>query len=208
MSNTKAVKFNKMIYDKTNDELGLFEKYDDVLYEIQQRIFNYNASSIVDIGCGTCNLCGELSDSLDVIGIDNNLDMLSYSSNKFKNMKLKLGNFLDKPFKRNFADIVVSTYAFHILNTEEKEKALNNMLGYLKNNGRIIIADFMFYNNLEKEKCKSLLYEKNRKDLVDFIESKHYTNLDEFTNYIKSLGLTFSIDHIINFTWILEITFK
>ena len=32
----KAVRFDKLVRDKTNDELGLFEKYDDILADIRK----------------------------------------------------------------------------------------------------------------------------------------------------------------------------
>ncbi len=93
----KAVKFDKMVRDKTNDELGLFSMYDDILADIRNRIIKYNAKKVIDIGCGTGNLCGELSDSIEVLGIDQSLEMILQAKNKYRNMNLKLGNFLDEP---------------------------------------------------------------------------------------------------------------
>ena len=60
----KAVKFDKMVRDKANDELGLFSMYDDILVDIRNRIIEYKAKKVIDIGCGTGNLCGELCDSI------------------------------------------------------------------------------------------------------------------------------------------------
>lgn len=201
----KAVKFDKMVRDKINDELGLFEMYDEILEEIRNRIIKYDAKKVIDIGCGTGNLCGKLSDSLEVLGIDQSLEMILQAKDKYSNMNLKLGNFLDKPFIKNIFDIVVTTYAFHSLNYEEKKIAINNMLGYLNDGGKIIIVDFMFNDEKEKDKCRQSLLSEGKYELWEVINDKYYTIIDEFKSYITTLGLKIKIEHIVNFTWIVEI---
>jgi len=203
--NNKGIKFDKMVRDKDNDELGLFEKYDEILFEIRSRISKHKAKSVIDIGCGTGNLCGELSEKIEVIGVDSNLEMLEHAKSKYKNMNFKLGSFLDKPFRENDVDIVVTTYAFHGLNDNEKKEAINNMLEYLKDDGKIIIADFMFANDMEREKCINNLLSNGREDLLDVITYKYYTNVEFLEKYIKSLNCKISSEHIVNYTWLVEI---
>ena len=201
----KAIKFDKMVRNRSNDELGLFEKYDEILSKIRGRIIEHKAVSVIDIGCGTGNLCGELSEIMDITGIDQSLEMILEAKKKYNNMKFKLGNFLDKPFRKNDVDIVVTTYAFHSLNDSEKKEAIKYMLEYLKYDGKIIIVDFMFSNNAEREKCKNHLYDKGRQDLWSVINNKYYTNLEELKRYISLLDYKISSEHIVNFTWIVEI---
>jgi len=201
----KAIKFDKMVRDIANDELGLFEKYDEILSEIRTRIQNHKAMDIVDIGCGTGNLCGELSADLDVVGIDQSLEMIVQAKKKYKNMKFKLGNFLDKPYRKNDVDIVVTTYAFHSLNDDEKKEAIHNMLEYIKDDGTIIIADFMFSNDIERAERKKEYCDKGRQDLWEVVDYKYYTNLEELEKYIRLLGCKIKKEHIVNFTWIVEI---
>jgi len=204
-SDNKAIKFDKMVRDRSNDELGLFEKYDEILLKIRSRIIEHGASSVLDIGCGTGNLCGELSDKIDIVGIDSSLEMILHAKKKYNNMEFKLGNFLDEPFRKNYFDIVVTTYAFHGLNGKEKKEAIKHMLEYLKDDGKIIIADFMFANEMEREKCLNSFYTKGRQDLWDVINNKHYTNLEELEGYIRSLNCKIHSEHIVNFIWIVEI---
>ena len=201
----KAIKFDKMVRNRSNDELGLFEKYDEILSKIRGRIIEHKAVSVIDVGCGTGNLCGELSEIMDITGIDQSLEMILEAKKKYNNMKFKLGNFLDKPFRKNDVDIVVTTYAFHSLNDSEKKEAIKYMLEYLKYDGKIIIVDFMFSNNAEREKCKNHLYDKGRQDLWSVINNKYYTNLEELKRYISLLDYKISSEHIVNFTWIVEI---
>lgn len=201
----KAIKFDKMVRDRLDDDLGLFEKYDEILSEIRSRIIEHKAEHVIDIGCGTGNLCGELSEEIDVLGIDQSLEMILQAKKKYNNMNFKLGNFLDEPFSKNDVDIVVTTYAFHSLNHDEKKEAIKYMLEYLKADGKIIIADFMFQNDIEREKCKNDLCSNDKQDLWDVIDYKYYTNLEELEKYINSLGCKIHSQHIVNFTWIVEI---
>ena len=201
----KAVRFDKMVHDKENDELGLFEKYDDILSMVRNKITSYKAERVVDIGCGTGNRCGDLSDSIEVLGIDQSLEMILQAKNKYKNLNLKLGNFLDEPFIKNSFDVVVTTYAFHSLNKEEKKTALKNMLGYLNDNGKIIIVDFMFKNKKERDICREKLLGDGKDELWQVINNKYYTDIEEFHDYVVSSGLKINVEHIVNFTWIIEI---
>jgi len=204
-ANNKGIKFDEMVRDKDNDELGLFEKYEEILSEIRSRIIKYKAARVIDIGCGTGNLCGELSDKIEIIGVDSNLEMLEHAKKKYKDMNFKLGSFLDKPFRKNDVDIVVTTYAFHGLNDNEKKEAINHMLEYLKDDGKIIIADFMFANDIEREKCLNSLLINEREDLLSVINDKYYTNVELLEKYIKSLNCKISSEHIVNYTWLVEI---
>lgn len=203
----KAVKFDNMIKDAAGDELGLFEKYDEIFSAVRKRILELGAKKIIDIGCGTGNLCGELSESLEVVGIDQSLEMLIRAKKKFSNLKLKLGNFLDKPFCKKQFDVVVTTYAFHSLNPREKKKALTYMLEYLKPQGKIIIIDFMFKNDAEKEKYKNKFLNEKRQDLWEVIDSRYYTDVEELESHADLQGLKIKCEHIINFTWKVEIEF-
>ena len=121
----RAIKYNKMVKERKDDELGLFEKYEEILHDVRKYILESNPYTIIDIGCGTGNLCGPISDKINVIGIDKNEEMLEYVKNKYKNMNVRLGSFLDEPIDKNYADIVVTTFAFHGLNDNEKKIAKN-----------------------------------------------------------------------------------
>lgn len=203
--NNKAVKFDELVKDQSRDELGLFRKYDEILEETRRRIVEHGAKSILDIGCGTGNLCGELSKKLDVMGIDQSLEMLLQAKRKYKNMKLKLGNFLDKPFCKDRFDIVVTTYALHSLDYDQKKKALRHMLEYVKGKGKIIIVDFMFLNESERIKIRDDLCNRGRNDLLTAIDNRFYTNVEKLKKYVETMGYKIDCEPIVNFTWIVEI---
>ena len=131
--------------------------------------------------------------------------MLEYVKNKYKNMNVRLGSFLDEPIDKNYADIVVTTFAFHGLNDNEKKRAIKNMMDYLKSKGKIIIVDFMFKNEEEREKYKDKFISKNRLELWEAINKKYYSNVEKLESYLSSLNIKVKSNHIINFTWVMEI---
>lgn len=198
----KAMRYDRMVRDRKDDELGLFEKYEEIMEEIRGLIIGAGDSYVLDIGCGTGNLCGSLPGGINVVGMDQSLEMLQEAKRKYGNMKLRLGNFLDVPYCRGYFDTVVTTFALHTLRDEEKGLALGNMLEFLKDNGRIIIGDYMFRNAVERERCRELLLEKKKYDLWEAIESRYYINIESFTEHVLSLGLKISCKHIVNFTWL------
>lgn len=194
---------NSVVKDKTGD-LKLFEKYDFVLETLADRI-NGKALNVLDIGCGTANLYGKIEGSINYTGMDQSIDMLLKAEVKYPNIKLRLGNFLDKPFALNEFDVLVSSYAFHHLKKEEKERAVSFMLQYLRPEGSIIIADLMFLNQTERMKQKNYYINVGRKDLWDIIQDEYYTDIEELKKYGEALGCSVNYCHIVNFTWILEI---
>lgn len=201
----RAIKYNKMVKERKDDELGLFEKYEEILHDVRKYILESNPYTIIDIGCGTGNLCGPISDKINVIGIDKNEEMLEYVKNKYKNMNVRLGSFLDEPIDKNYADIVVTTFAFHGLNDNEKKIAIKNMIDYLKSKGKIIIVDFMFKDEGEREKYKNKFKSENRLELWEAINRKYYSNVEKLESYLNNLNVKVKSNHIINFTWIMEI---
>lgn len=201
----RAIKYNKMVKERKDDELGLFEKYEEILHDVRKYILESNPYTIIDIGCGTGNLCGPISDKINVIGIDKNEEMLEYVKNKYKNMNVRLGSFLDEPIDKNYADIVVTTFAFHGLNDNEKKIAIKNMMDYLKSKGKIIIVDFMFKDEGEREKYKNKFESENRLELWEAINRKYYSNVEKLESYLNNLNVKVKSNHIINFTWIMEI---
>ncbi|GFZ32726.1 MerR family transcriptional regulator [Clostridium zeae] len=200
-----AESYDKSVKDILDDKLNLFEKYEYVLEIIAKKIEEQRVSKILDIGCGTCNLYNKLNKNIDYTGMDQSIEMLLKAKEKFPNLKLRLGNFLDRPFEENEFEVITSTYAFHHLNDLEKEIAINYMLKYLKANGKIIIGDLMFENYSERIKKRDSLIQAGRPDLWEEIEDEYYSDIQKLKKYSEILGCKVKYQHIVNLTWIVEI---
>lgn len=203
-----AKNYDISVQENSDDGLNLFKKYDLVLESVAEIILQNNALKIIDIGCGTGNLYGKLNNNIEFTGVDQSIEMLLQAREKYPCMNLRLGNFLDEPFIENEFDIVTSTFAFHHLNSLEKQRAINLLLRYLKPGGIIIIADLMFLNNMERIKQKEILLQSGRKDLWDIIEDEYYSDIEEIMRYSEQFGCEVNYKHVVNFTWLLQIVKK
>ncbi|MEF9840266.1 MAG: class I SAM-dependent methyltransferase [Cellulosilyticaceae bacterium] len=204
MQCNKGTNYDKMVIFSRDDELGLFEKYEEVLQMVRDRINKYNCTSVIDFGCGTGNLCGPLSNDIEVIGIDRSIDMINTGKSKFHSMRFIEGDFIDLQRLNKSADIVVSSYVLHGLTNNEKEQAISYMMK-LSKRGRIILVDFMFESNEEKENYRDTFIKGNKRELWDFISGKNYFIVEKLKESIENRGLKINTEHIVNFTWIVEI---
>lgn len=200
-----AKSYDNSVYDNSKDGLKLFEKYDYVLDTAAKMIEENECLKVLDIGCGTGNLYGRLKHNIQYTGLDQSIEMLIEVKGKYPAINVRLGNFLEEPFIIKEFDAIVTTYAFHHLNTVEKEKSINLLLRYLKSGGKIIIADLMFLNESERQRQKEEFFKRGRKDLWDIIEDEYYTDIERLKKYAELLGCGFKYQHLVNFTWLVEI---
>ncbi|WP_160680511.1 class I SAM-dependent methyltransferase [Clostridium sp. C8-1-8] len=200
----RGARYDKMVKEKSGDELGLFDKYEETFIKIRDKITRYNVKNVIDFGCGTANLCGVLSEKINVIGIDKSIEMIQEGKKKYPEMNFIECSILDVSNIKEKADIVVSSYVLHGLNEEEKRKALSNML-LLNDQKGVILIDFMFENIKSKEEYKENLLRNNRTDLWEFIESKNFFIVEELRKYVEENNLKITLEHVVNLTWIAEI---
>lgn len=79
------------------------------------------------------------------------------------------------------------------------------MTDYLKPKGKIIIVDFMFANEEERERYHNKFIKDNRLDLWEAINRKYYSNIEKLESYLTSLNLKIEYKRLVNFTWVVEI---
>ena len=178
---------------KDTGSLKIYENYDKILQTVYEKSLedinkNINDIKVLDLGVGTGNLSEKyLSRGYNIVGIDQSREMLNVAKQKFPNLKLRLGEFLKIPFNNSEFDIIVSTYAFHHLNDVEKNLAIKEMIRVLKDDGKIVIGDLMFEDNISKEK---LMMEFTDEE-IETIEDEYYSDIEkleeEFKKYNKKL---------------------
>nr|WP_300005882.1 MerR family transcriptional regulator [Tissierella sp.] len=190
-------------YDKSvkKDISGLkfYKNYDNLLDQVFEKAIKDKEDNmkILEIGVGTGNLAKRFLDKdYDIIGIDQSREMLNQAKEKFPSLIVRLGDFLNIPYGDNKFDVLVSTYAFHHLNEDEKVIAINEMLRVTKSEGKIIIGDIMF----ESEEKKQARINISNKEEVEEIEDEYFSNIDllkkEFQKHNKQVEVT-RIDELI-----------
>jgi len=190
-------------YDKSVKKdigkLKLYRKYDELLDSVYFKAAEAigQADSILDIGVGTGNLSKKfLERGYCVTGVDQSREMMNVAKKKFPELKLRLGEFLKLPFDNGSFDRIISTYALHHLNDQEKRLAIKEMMRVLKENGRIVIGDMMF----EDEESRRELFDRYTKEQIEEIEDEYYSDIsvlrEEFQKYGKMVDVQ-RIDELI-----------
>lgn len=170
--------------------LKIYKNYTEILRKVYEKTvaLKIKKPSILEIGVGTGNLAGQfLNMDCKITGIDQSREMLMEAKKKFPSLKVRLGEFLKIPMADNSIDVIISTYAFHHLNSKEKTIAVTEMLRVLKKNGHIIIGDLMF----ESEEKKQQLFKTLSNDEIAAIEDEYYSDVsllkEEFTKHNRTL---------------------
>ena len=175
---------------KDNWDLKIYKNYELILqgvYDLVEEL-DRNNSKILEIGVGTGNLASKfLNNNYEIIGIDQSREMLSVAKEKYPSLKVRLGEFLKIPYDSKSFDVIISTYAFHHLNDDEKYIAIEEMIRVLKENGVIIIGDLMFESKEAEEQIFKTLSQKQ----IDEIKDEYYSYIEllrmEFKKYNKKL---------------------
>lgn len=191
-------------YDKDvirdGSHVSMYAHYDELLSGVAQTAMSFLSSTdkVLDIGVGTGNLSNKLyHEGYQVIGLDQSRAMLEVAKSKNPNLKVRLGEFMKLPFDNGVFKVIVSTYAFHHLDTKEKELAIDEMLRVLTPDGRIILGDLMFESSLAKSK----LYETLTPEQIDEIEDEYYTDIAHLESYVQKHHKTLHKVQVDMFCW-------
>ncbi|MGL4913216.1 MAG: MerR family transcriptional regulator, partial [Romboutsia sp.] len=171
-------------------ELKIYKNYDLILQSVYSLVdkLDKKDSKILEIGVGTGNLASKfLNEGYEIIGIDQSREMLSVAKEKYPKLKVRLGEFLKIPYDNNHFDVIISTYAFHHLNKDEKHIAIQEMIRVLKDDGTIVIGDLMF----ESTDSEINILKGLSQNQIDEIKDEYYSYIDlledEFMKYNKKL---------------------
>ncbi|SHI46592.1 class I SAM-dependent methyltransferase [Lutispora thermophila] len=139
-----------------------FAGYKDVLNIIYNTVCTKEKATVLDIGFGTGTLTKKLyDDGYFIYGIDFSERMIQIAREKMPLAQLFQYDFskgLPEKLDNVRFDYIISTYAIHHLEDEEKVKFLNELTDYLLDNGEILIGDIAFETRelLEKGRINSL----------------------------------------------------
>ncbi|KGM94434.1 methyltransferase domain-containing protein [Clostridium botulinum] len=185
-------------------ELKIYKNYNLILQSVYNLVKNSKLKKpiILEIGVGTGNLSSKfLDNNFDIIGIDQSRKMLSVAKQKYPKLKVRLGEFLKIPYDNKYFDVIVSTYAFHHLNQEEKVIAIEEMLRVLKDNGIIVIGDLMFKS---KDDEKDILHELSKKQ-VEEVKDEYYSYIDFLQNEFKKYNKKLEYKKIDKFNYVIQV---
>ena len=189
---------------KDSGKLKIYKNYELILqsvYDLVEELDRRN-SNILEIGVGTGNLASKfLKNNYEIIGIDQSREMLSVAKEKYPSLKVRLGEFLKIPYNNKSFDIIISTYAFHHLNDDEKYIAIEEMMRVLKDNGLIIIGDLMF----ESKEAEEQILKNLSQEQIDSIKDEYYSYIDLLSQEFKKYSKKLEYNKIDEFNYIIRV---
>lgn len=178
--------------------LDFYKNYDLVLDKTAEKI---QTGIVAEIGIGTGNLAKRIVEGenqvKEYIGIDQSLNMLKEAKKKCKNVQLRKGDFLNLPLESKSCDAIVTSYAFHHCDSQEKKLAIEEMNRVLKSEGTIVITDLMFENQNARSLFEANCSEKERIDLED----EYFGNVDEVSEILEELEFNCEAEQIDELIW-------
>lgn len=186
------------VVKKAETNLPFYKNYEEVLDVCARMVLNFEGN-VLEIGVGTGNLAGKIYGKRDITGLDQSLEMLVQAKKKLPKLPLCLGTFLLIPYENESYDTVVSSYAFHHCNEQEKRFAILEMKRVLKAHGRIIIADLMFQDNVCRERFTRTCSEEAKAELED----EFFANIDEVRYICEEFAMSFTATQIDDLIWVI-----
>lgn len=180
--------------------LNFYKNYEEVLNRTAENVLE---GTVVEIGIGTGNLAEKIMQKIPnvnrYIGIDQSIEMLKLAKEKCPQVQLRIGNFLKLPLDDACADTVVTSYAFHHCDSEERVIAIGEMDRILKRNGRIIITDLMFDTVSDRAHFEAHASQAEKDDLED----EFFTTVEELRHIFAGLGYSIKSEAIDDLIWVL-----
>lgn len=199
---SQATQYDRLIREP-GDGLAFYKNYDLVLEKTARQV---SGNIIAEIGIGTGNLARHVLETAKVqgktvqyIGIDQSVNMLREAKKKCPEIRLKKGDFLNLPLETKSCDTIVSSYAFHHCDSEEKILAIEEMDRVLRDEGTVVLADLMFENAEARTAFESSCSKAEQEDLED----EYFGNVDEISGIFTALGYECEVMQVDELIWIL-----
>jgi len=199
---SQADQYDIKVHENLDDYVR--ENYFTILSRVVELTEPSHGLSILDIGIGTGLLTERFPEGLSLYGVDVSERMMDKIREKGLNVHLSKGDFCDIPFPAGHFDRVVSTFAFHHLTPAEKVAAFKEIDRVLNNHGVLVIGDFMFEDENQRNQLVQKFLHEGRSDMVEEIEDEYFTYLDEASTTLNELGYLVTYERGSTISWILK----
>jgi len=172
---------------RASDEAGEypFAGYAQIMAEIDALITNKEKAKVLDIGIGTGFLAGKLTlGGAELWGVDFSREMIERTQKRLPKAKLFVADItkgLPEEVKKEKFDFIVSTYALHHLDEDQKAEFIILMMKLLKADGQIFVGDVSFLSVAAYKRCKEQAGDK-------FDTSEHYSIAPDLLHRLKGIS--------------------
>lgn len=167
-----------------------FEKY--IFFPLRKKAVEFtnlqSSKKVIDIATGTGAQAFEFAKAgHEVIGIDLSPAMLAQAEKKLApelKLSFRVADGMKLPFASRSFDLATISWGIHDMPYEVGKKVLWEMKRVIKNNGQILIVDYM--------EPRKHIVAKFTHPLINLYETKNYKPFIEtgIDKYIKEVGLT------------------
>lgn len=179
----------------------VFAGYDRILEAVAERA----RGIVVEFGVGTGNLTEKLLKRSDkVYGIEPSEGMRREVLKRELPIALLDGDFLEFPELPERVDSIVSTYAFHHLTDEEKDRAIALYGEWLAPGARVVFADTSFASAEELHEIEQTALKEGHLNLYRDLRTEYYTSLEVLNKLFTKHGFSVSFTRLNRFVWLLE----
>lgn len=194
-------------YDETVS--GSDDQYTDVFLHYEQileTVASHAEGSIIEFGVGTGNLTARLLEKgKQVLGIEPSTEMRKKAKKKLGSLSIVDGDFFHFPVE-NGVDTFVSTYAFHHLTDEEKEKAFALYSNLLTPGGKIVFADTMFLTKEDQQAVIDNAERNNFDRLAEDLRTEYYTTIPYLKSILEKHQFHVTFEQLNAFVWLMHAT--
>ncbi|MFC7063085.1 methyltransferase domain-containing protein [Halobacillus seohaensis] len=179
----------------------VFEGYDKMLQELA----DLSVSPVLEFGVGTANLTKKIiAQNKVVVGIEPSEEMRRIANLKCPEAAIYAGDFIHFPALEMPIRSVVSSFAFHHLNDQEKRLVLKEYYDKLEIDGEIIFIDTLFRNEAYKNKLIQEAEQKGFLNLAQDLQTEYYSYQDDLEQMFLQLGFEVSFKQINKFAWLIQ----
>lgn len=179
----------------------VFNGYEGILDKVVTR----SKGQVLEFGVGTGNLTERLLKAgHKVLGIEPSPAMREKAMDKLRDDTIIIdGDFLEFQAEKQM-DTLVSTYAFHHLTDEEKQKAIAIYSKLLRSGGKIVFADTMYPSKEEHIRAIEEAKEAGFFNLAADLATEYYPTIPFLKHILEEYGFMVSFDRCNQFVWIVE----
>lgn len=202
-----ATHYDETVYTKKGEYYEVFKNYEEILKETVSFINSPTSATVLDIGSGTGNLGAIAANSgYKVTAIEPNAKMRELASAKYPHIPVQNGSFLSLDIPDASVDAIISSYAFHHLQDEEKAKSIAFMASKLRQGGQIIIADTMYESPEAASAVLNWAENYGFTHLAQDLKTEFYTTHEILAHAFETANFQVSFKQMNQFVWILVAT--
>ncbi|MGN1400851.1 MAG: class I SAM-dependent DNA methyltransferase [Bacillus sp. (in: firmicutes)] len=197
-----ASRYDKTVSGGDVEYAEVFRNYESILEEVA----HLSSGHVLEFGAGTGNLTERLLlKGRRVTAIEPSVQMMEIAMKKLSSNHLDMleGDFLEFPTAHE-VDTIVSTYAFHHLTDQEKEKAIQAYGNLLPIGGKIVFADTMFESEETFLKTVEDAEKLGYHTLAEDLRTEYYPLMEDMEAMFTKNGFDVQFKRCNHFAWIVE----